>query len=278
MPIGLYSDALVYDILHAEGTAREVKVLERIEKKWVCAPLRGEDAASSGTPSVWLEPACGTGRYLRAAAARGKRVIGFDRSKEMVAFARERLGPGAKLFAAEMTDFAARVGTAKVDLAFNPINTIRHLQSDRAMLRHFQEIARVLRPRGVYVVGISISSYGNEFEAEDVWSGRRGGLWVKQVVQYIPPARRGDRSERVHSHLVVTREGREEHRDSRYSLRCYDRGQWESLIGRSALTVVGVVDEAGRPARVRGAGYVVYVLRRRDAERAAEPAIAGPSG
>ena len=28
-----------------------------------------------------------------------------------------------------------------VDFAFNPVNTIRHLESDRAMLDHFEQMA-----------------------------------------------------------------------------------------------------------------------------------------
>ena len=36
-----------------------------------------------------------------------------------------------------------------------------------------------------------LCSYGNEFESEDVWFGRRAGLSVRQVVQFIPPSRRG---------------------------------------------------------------------------------------
>jgi SAM-dependent methyltransferase len=257
--IGLYDDALVYDILHAKGTAREVGVLDRIERR-----VLGEAGARR---RVWLEPACGTGRYLRAAALRGKRVVGFDRSPGMVEYARERVSSasvrGARLFVADMTRFANEVGEGRVDLAFNLINTIRHLESDRAMLLHLGEMARVLRPRGVYAVGISLSDYGNEFESEDVWYGKRGSLAVRQIVSYAPTAKRTLRWEKVHSHLVLSRGGVEEHRDSGYGLRCYDAGQWLDLVAKSALRIAGVVDEGGKKAEIRGAGYLVFLLVRR---------------
>ena len=52
-----------YDILHAAGTAEEVDGLEAIASRWVRPASRG--------PMRWLEPACGTGRYLRVIAGRG---------------------------------------------------------------------------------------------------------------------------------------------------------------------------------------------------------------
>ncbi|MEX2218318.1 MAG: class I SAM-dependent methyltransferase [Phycisphaerales bacterium] len=273
--IGLYEDALVYDVLHASGTRAEIGVVERLARR------RGALAAEER--GVFLEPACGTGRYLRALAKRGHSVIGFDREAEMVAFAQEAMeaparasrGPHARgtrgargthdLFVSDMTTFARRVPAASVDVAFNLINTIRHLGSDRAMLAHFTAVARVLRPRGVYVVGLSLTDYGNEFETEDVWSGSRAGLRVQQVVQYLPASRRL-RREWVHSHLTVTLggpAGREEHRDSKYWLRGYSREEWLGLIGKSALKLLGAADAAGRRREIGVSGYALYVLGRR---------------
>lgn len=51
--------------------------------------------------------------------------------------AKARLPQGARIFRADMTDFSRHVPPASIDFAFNPINTVRHLQSDRAMLATF---------------------------------------------------------------------------------------------------------------------------------------------
>ncbi len=48
--------------------------------------------------------------------------------------------------------------------------------------------------------------------------------------------------------------------DSVYELRSYSREQWRALIGRSAMRVVGVVDEDGREMDEPVFGYAVYVL------------------
>lgn len=249
---GLYLDAEVYDILHAPGTAAEARGLERLVRRWLPA---GRE------PLTWLEPACGTGRYLAALAPRGHRVFGFDRDAGMVRYARRRIGAGrGRIFSAEMTDFASRMGRTRVDVAFNLINTIRHLESDRAMLAHLAEVGRVLRPGGLYLVGLSVSAYGMEFPTEDVWVGRRGGVQVKQVVSYVPPT--SGRRERVYSHLVVTRGRVEEHRDSAYWLRCYSGEQWRRIVARSGFTLEAVVNERGDRIDPGPCGYGVYVLRR----------------
>lgn len=253
---GLYDDAPIYDILHARGTSSEVDGLERM------AAYARPHRKGRGT---WLEPACGSGRYLRHAARRGYRVIGFDRNPEMIEYARARVPASrGRFFVGDMTRFAGEVGQGRVDFAFNLINTIRHLDTDRAMLAHFREVARALRPGGLYAVGLTLTSYGMEFPSEDVWEGSRGGLRVRQIVQYIPPLAEGDRAEQVHSHLVITRGDKEEHRDDAYTLRCYSQGQWLGLIGRSPLRLEAVVDEDGEPHDVGPSGYGIYLLANDD--------------
>lgn len=251
---GLYQDPFIYDVLHAPGTAEGVDGLARIAHCF--------GGSVRGRRPVWLEPACGTGRFLRVAARRGVRAVGFDLSETMVAYAKKRVGPGGRVFVADMTAFADKVGRGRVDFAFNPINTIRHLRSDGEMLAHFEQMSLALRPRGVYAVGLSTSAYGLEAPSEDVWEGARGRVRVRQIVQYEPPSR--GRTERVFSHLIVTRGSRVEHHDSAYGLRCYSGEQWRRLIGRSALELLAVVDEWGEPLEPGAFGYAVYVLRPRN--------------
>lgn len=255
-----YADASVYDILHAKGTADEVDALERIDREH--AP---------GAPNVWLEPACGSGRILRLAAKRSpeRRVIGFDREEGMIAYAKRRakaagLAARHELFAADMTHFADRVRPGSVGLALNPINTIRHLETDDELREHFAQIARVLHPRGVYAVGLSLSLEGSEFPSEDVWEGRRGPVAVKQVVSYIPPeAGSGLRAEMVYSHMTVTTPSAAREIASTYALRTYSLSQWLGAIGRSPLREIAYTDMLGAPDDPEETGYGVWVLARR---------------
>lgn len=247
----------VYDVLHQPGTVADVRGLQRIARRFVTAKPRAA--------RTWLEPACGTGRYLRAAARLGYRVIGFDLAPEMVDYASSRV-PGATIFHAPMERFARRVPARSVGFAFNLINTIRHLPSDRAMLDHFRDVARVLAPGGVYVVGLSLTAYANEIPTEDIWIGKRGSMKVRQVVQYLPPeATRGKRArhEACVCHMTITRATQEEDLDFTYHLRCYSLAQWRRLVDRSALRVLASVDERGRDLAPSEPGYGIFVLTHR---------------
>ncbi|MDX9910388.1 MAG: class I SAM-dependent methyltransferase [Phycisphaerales bacterium] len=258
----LYTDPLVYDVLHGPGTAEEADAIERIAARFV-----EKDPAKM----AYLEPACGTARILRAMARRGRRVVGFDLSETMIAFARERLAaitpePRARAFVADMTGFARELDRASIDCAFCTINTIRHLPDDESMRACFGEMARALTPRGVFIVGLNLSDWRVEGETEDLWDARRGSMRVRQIVQYMPPsdaasARR--RFERVISHVTVETPSRVVHDDCAYDLRCYSEAQWAELVDRSALVEVGVVDERARDVEAPAPTYALRVLARR---------------
>lgn len=256
-----YSDAELYDILHAPGTAADLRGLLRVCRQFV-GPVRG---------TRWLEPACGTGRYLIAAAGRGVRGMGFDLEAGMVRYAKAQargagMGRRVRFFRADMRDFDRQPRLGTFDLAFNLINTIRHLGSDAAMLAHLRGVAAVLAPGGCYAVGLHLCAYGGETETEDVWEGRRGGVRVQQVVQYIPPLGprgEGARAERVISHLTVTRRGAVTHLDSTYALRGYNLAQWTALLDRAGWVVEGVTSGAGEARAPVDGGYFIFVLRPR---------------
>ncbi len=252
-----------YDILHSAGTAAEVDGLERIERRFTPAHAR------SNGRRFWLEPACGTGRYLRVAAGRGVRGIGIDRSPVMIDYARShsRGGIRARFVVGDIT----RLRVARpVTFAFCPINTLRHLMTDEAMLRHLRCIGRALAPGGVYAVGIETTGASGGFPSEDIWKGRRGRCMVRQIVQYLPPGRAGgaparSRRERVISHLMVQTPRRRIHLDSVYDLRTYSFPQWRGLIRRSAMRIVGMCDGEGGDAKTGPTGepiggYALYIL------------------
>ena len=254
---GFYDDPTIYDILHSPGTGQEVEVLECLHARHL--PERDD--------GIWLEPACGSGRFLRVLAGRDRRVAGFDLSSSMIRYARQRLRSlglqsRARLRVADMSSFAPQFEAESVSVAFNTINTIRHLTDDASFRAHFEQMAQVLRPDGIYVVGISISAYDQEEASEDTWEGARGSCRVRQVVQYIPPTRR-ERVEEVYSHLAITRPRGTETRDDRYGLRAFNRRQWRKLLLSSKLEILEVTSDRGEAMQDHDGNYFLYVLRHR---------------
>lgn len=258
--VGLYADPMLYDILHAPGTGEEVDGLEAIAERF--AP----------NAQTWLEPACGTARLLRVAAARGKRIVGFDSSEPMIDYARDRLygrvpADRVTLYTATMQRFAeGHVRTGSVGFAFNTINTVRHLMSDADLFVHLDQVARVLSKRGAYAVGLNTTGYGWEQPSEDIWTGSRGRVTVTQTVNYEPPAAaapaNAERTEHVYSHLMVERPRGTEHFDSAYVLRTYSPAEWLAAIEQSPLALEAIVDEWGESCDPVEGSYRIYVLKR----------------
>ncbi len=260
----LYADPALYDILYTPGTAAEVDALERIERRYANGPLRRN--------RLWFEPACGTGRYLRVAEGRGRRVAGFDLDERQIAYARGRLRcPARHLFAADMEDFSAAYEQADlpaggVTFAFNPVNTLRHLGSDAAFARHLTQMADVMAPGGLYIVGLSLVNYDWLFPDEDTWQGTRGRCQVTQLVNYLPPepGTSNARREQVISHLTVNRPRGEEHFDDCYDLHCCNRRQWRRVLARTPASWLGSCDAFGEVVEDGALAYQLEVLRFRN--------------
>jgi SAM-dependent methyltransferase len=249
-----YGDAVVYDILHAAGTAAEARMLAGIARS--CA---GRDG-----PRTFLEPGCGTARHLRWLVRRGHRGIGLDLAPHMIDDARRRaaragLADRLSLFVADMTGFATRV-RRRIDLAFTLINTIRHLPDDDAMLAHLGEVAACLGRRGAYVVGLSTTAYRTERASRDIWTGSRGRCRVVQTAWYRPPEPPG-RLEIVRSVIRVRTPAGAERRECVFALRTYSREELLALIDRSPLRLDRVLDDDGRPADLPAADYCHLILR-----------------
>lgn len=268
---GFYLDPEVYEALHASDAPSDVRMLKRLWRDH-----------GHGRPGTAFEPACGPGRHLRLLARDGWDVVGLDLEPTMIGHATRAFsrvpGPStARFIAGDMAAVGDLLPAASVDLAFCLINSIRHLSSDSAMLRHLRGVRRALKPHGIYAVGLSMSWYGHESTSEDVWSGRlrvnNGTIAVTQVVTYEPPEAAGGNSppaaqrfERVISHLEITRTAggtaRAEHADHVYRLRTYNSDQWLGMVRRSGLEVRAVLDVHGDPQEVPSVGYGVFVLAR----------------
>lgn len=254
-----------YDIVHQKGSAREARELDTIARKHARTRFYRSRNAPGADGAVWLEPACGSGRLLRAGAAMGARVIGVDANPHMVAYARASLarrGLAGLVIEERVESFRS---PEPADLAFCPHNSIRHLLTDEDVLEHLARVNAALKPGGIYVIGLGTTRYGLEEEAEDVWTARRGGLRVTQVVQYLPGTAR-DRRERVVSVLNLETPSGGRCLEMVYDLRTYARREWVDLLGRSALKLLGAFDEVGDPMDdgPDAAGYRQWVLMRRE--------------
>jgi SAM-dependent methyltransferase len=252
----IYDQPAYYDILATPGTASECNVLQSV----------AEEYGKNGRHRRWLEPACGTGRYLRLLAARGQPVLGFDISAPMLDYARRSLKRrglqrSARVFQADMRDFEANVRPQSIDFAFNTFSSVRHLMSDTDLLAHLGQMAHCLKHDAVYLMGLSFHQ-PHAVAEEDVWTANRGRCHITLIQNYLPPGASGKsrRIETVICHMMVERPSGVTHLDETYHLRTWTEPQWLKVLQRSALQRLAVLDSRGRPRGDRVLPYHYEVL------------------
>lgn len=250
-----YAHPLIYDILHAPGSLPDARAILRIARA-VLPPKRQKLARI-------LEPASGTGRFILAMAKLGHTCTGVDLDPGMVQFARTcaadcGLTRRVHLHVGDMRDMPAAIGlgpstTGPFDLAFCPDNSVRHLKSDRDLAMHLRSTVALLKPGGVYLVGIGLLNDQGEDPVEQIWHAKRGRTTVRQLIEFIPPdsaaiARGGPaaRRELAMSVISVSSPGREEDIRSKYPLRTYTLKQWQAVLRRAAVQEIAVLTTDGR--------------------------------
>jgi SAM-dependent methyltransferase len=129
-----------------------------------------------------FEPACGTGRLLIKLARAGYAVAGNDLNPKAVDFCNKRLeraGFSASVVVGDMADFSVK---KKFHIAFNMINSFRHLDSETAAESHLHCVGRALVKGGLYLLGLHLTpTMGDRIESEE-WTARKGNLQVNSVM------------------------------------------------------------------------------------------------
>ena len=161
-----YRHPKYYEAIFDADTVAELDFLEAANALW-------------GTGGkLWLEPACGAGRLIDAAVRRGYTLIGYDLTPEMLAHAKARLPPRlrhkAHLSEARMESFAPKRWAHKVDLAFSLVSTFRYLDSQEAARQHLVHTRRLLKPKGLYVLGFHLTDYDRTYPEHERWVGQVG--------------------------------------------------------------------------------------------------------
>ena len=252
----IYDHPKYYDLVFGADCAAEVKFF-----------LGCGDRYLKGEPRRFLEPACGTGRLLYALARQGYQVAGLDLNPKAVAFCNARLrrhGFEETAFVADMADFRVR---RRFDLAFNTINSFRHLRSEAAARAHLECVGRAVRVGGLYLLGIHLTPTAVPPSETESWSARRGHLAISTHMwtNAREPSRR---IERFGIRFDVHSPSRSFRIVDELVLRSYTPAQMNRLIAASRCwEIVATYDFAydlDDPIEVGPATEdVVYVLRKR---------------
>ena len=206
-------------------------------------------------PRRILEPMCGPGRLLRSMPGW---AVGLDLNPAMLRVA-ARTNP---VFRADAGRFAVRRGA--FDLAFNLIDSFRHLRNEDAAAAHLRCVAEALTPGAVYVLGLEINGDIPGDVARDAWTGERDGVEVTGFVEGLGDA---DPDSRQETMRVVYARADGPEREFFHTMRTYTRRQIEDLIDtEGSFEIAAVTDrnlDIEHPLELSEiAGSAVLVLRR----------------
>lgn len=252
----IYDHPKYYDLVFGADCAAELNFIRD------CG-----DLFASGKVNKLFEPACGTGRLLAHLAKQGYEIAGIDLNEKAVEFCNKRLaskGAKGRAWVADMADFKT---PKKYDLAFNTINSFRHLQTEAASLGHLQSMGNAIRRGGLYLLGIHLTPTAAAPSETESWSARRGHLAVNTHMWTIERNRR-KRVERFGIRFDIHTPSRTWRIEDVLVLRSYTMPQMQKLIDDSGcwdcVETYDFTYDAQSPIGVDpGCEDVVYVLRRR---------------
>ena len=168
----IYDYPNVYDVLFSDICQAEIEFLT----------VMFECFCGKKVTSVF-EPACGSGRLLYRLAKLGFDVAGLDLNPHSVAFCNRRLrrhGFPESAHVGNMTCFslADLDRKKKFDAAFNLVSSFLHLTTEADAQQHLHAVADMLKPGGIYLLGIHLKPKGKQLCLQERWSLRRGALSV----------------------------------------------------------------------------------------------------
>lgn len=138
----LYNLPEYYDIIFDRDVSSETAFLNAIFERYCDCPLRS-----------YLDLLCGPGYHARDMSRQGVDAIGLDASPEMIAFARNKSARDEKQVEWRVGDVRDFEINRPVDMAACLFDSIDGLLSIDDFVRHFQAVAKALKPDGLYVIG-----------------------------------------------------------------------------------------------------------------------------
>ena len=201
----IYDHPKYYDLVFGADVAAETKFILG------CAAAYLDQA-----PGWFFEPACGTGRLIHSLFRKGYRAAGLDLNGRAVDFCNQRLtrhGYPVTAVVADMSEFGpeqfrhllagpkkrsrkkSTAASFSACVGFNTINSFRHVASEAAARDHFRCMASIIRPGGLYLLGVHLTPTSIAPSETESWSARRGNLAINTHMWTVQrdPKRRMER-------------------------------------------------------------------------------------
>lgn len=166
--ISCYDLPQYWDLAFGEDTKLEADFIEAAVRRYCSFSL-----------SRLYEPGCGGGRLVTELAARGYQVAACDQSQPAITYLQDALrrdGLTGDVRVHDMRDVLPDV--PPVDVAYCFVNTFRHLLTEADAQRHLRSVAAMLRPGGLYLLGLHLLPPDADEEDEEDWQAVSGKTTV----------------------------------------------------------------------------------------------------
>lgn len=163
----LYDFPKYYDLVYGSDWKAEFDFLTACFEKHALRPVQR-----------LFEPACGTGRLLIKFANAGYSVGGNDLNAHAIKYCNDRLERFGHPRTARVQDMADFRLSPKCDAAYCPINSFRHLPSEKSAENHLRCVADSLNVGGLYILCLHLTPTRGDRVNEEEWPARKGNLAV----------------------------------------------------------------------------------------------------
>ena len=181
--IDWYETPLYYDIIFDEDTSHEASFLETLHNR------HGNGAAKNRS---MLELACGSGRLVAELAGRNWKTAGFDASRAMLDFAKNRVARRnlkALIWEDRMESFSVP-RDRRFDLVHCLVSTFKYLLTEEDAVACLTRVSATLKPGGIFVLGVHLTDYSREKPSHERWVVQRDGIEVICNTRTWPPVQR----------------------------------------------------------------------------------------
>ena len=229
----LYDLPQIYDIAFSWDLSGEIGFFKGVFATHVPFPVRHI-----------LEPACGSGRFLRTLPPHGFQVTGYDINPVMVQYAEDSVAAAGCEGSVRivLANMASAEIPGEFDAALNSINSIGYLHSDDDVVSHLKATGSSLREGGVYLVHLNFA-YEGELPDGDHWTMERDGVIVKTSWRILNEDKESKLSHQIGS-FEVEQAGNVEQFDVHHTLRLWLYSDLQELIHRSGqFEVVAIYGE-----------------------------------
>ena len=233
MSTRLYNLPQLYDNAFSWDLSQEIDFFKRAFETHVPFPVRHI-----------LEPACGSGRFLRTLPSYGFRVTGYDVNPAMVQYAAESVAAAGweRSVRIVLADMVSAGIPGEFDAAFNSINSIGYLHSDDDVVSHLKVTGSSLREGGIYLVHLNFAHEG-ELPDGDHWTMDRDGINVKISWRILSEDKESKLSHQIGS-FEIEQDGKIEQFDFLHTLRLWLFSDLQELIHRSGqFEIVAIYGE-----------------------------------